>query len=1312
MVKGVGIYTGNFIPPTNLLALTQTANSNGSPSAAITSGQTVMLTLQSSPAVDSAYATVLTNTATVTYTTTAIYAPVQSAVALGGGGGGAFTISQVVGASGGSGGGGSTDTGFGPGLSTQFSTYGYGYGNAGGTGMAYTNNVLTGGGGGGGAGVAGTSPSVTTTSATTLGSFYLNGTSQYLTAATGSNSSFEANIDFTVEAWIYLSSYNSATITGAGLIGTSGASTASGWYINVGQDANTLRLTSDATGTWADNLSVTTGNGISLNTWTHIALCRNGSNIRLFKNGQIVASSASANTWSFTTPQGVAYIGGPTVGTYTRYLNGYVTNLRIIKGTALYTNTFTPSTIPLTAVTNTTLLLNVSSNDTYITDSSSNNYTITNANSTPYVLFTPFTNTASTSIDPGTGGINTVGTGGVGTIIGTAGQGGMGNNTYSSWLQAVSKGEAIVKGGGIAFNGTSNQYLLVQHGTTLNFPAAATAGTDFTIECWVYLNAHTAGSPCVFANHSSSGTGAIALFAGHGSILFGNTGTSTNKWGIYTPTTGTWTIIGNSANGTDIVYNTWHHLAITRQGSGTNNAKFYLNGQLEAQATWTVIVGPSITTWWISASGDGTNGTQLNGTVSNFRVTGSAVYTGPFTPPTSTLERVQAAGTNITAINDVGKTYSVQFSGTNQYIYANNTQFNLSTDFTVEGWFYPTSFATAMNFFDTLPIGGTATRATSFVLRTVITTGTVSFFSNSVTTTTTAALTVNSWNHIAVTRIGTTIKIYINGIASATITGNSTSFTGGSILVGTNADAVTGTAGFIGYISNVRVVNGLGVYVGDFTVPTTTLTATQASPGRNILGITTNQTVFLGLQNSSHTESTGFAVNLTPINLSLPTLTQTPFKSVVRFLMNTSDLVDYSSNIIPISIGTGGAARSASSPFSSPITNYYICGGGSGGAGTFYSFGGAGGGGTGAGISEAGTAGLANTGGGGGGGGGFSGTSAVSGAGGSGISIIRYSGTLPDAAVTTGSPIGPVTSGNYKYYVFTGTGSLIFSSLIPVEYLVVAGGGGGGGGQGGGGGAGGLLTGSSLQLSNTQTHTVTVGGGGAGGASGGSAATMYKGTNGNNSVLSSITAYGGGGGGSAGSSTASNAIGLDGGSGGGGGNGSATTTGGAGNTPATTPSQGYTGGAGLSGSFDSGGGGGAGAVGNPATAGNGGNGGTGVASSITGTSVTYAGGGGGTGNSTVGAGGTGGGGAGGRNTPIIGTVNTGGGGGGGRDATGATGGSGIVVIAYPNTYPNLVTVTGTLTINGSANNTVPDTASRPGYKIYKFTAGTGTIRWY
>ena len=207
-----------------------------------------------------------------------------------------------------------------------------------------------------------------------------------------------------------------------------------------------------------------------------------------------------------------------------------------------------------------------------------------------------------------------------------------------------------------------------------------------------------------------------------------------------------------------------------------------------------------------------------------------------------------------------------------------------------------------------------------------------------------------------------------------------------------------------------------------------------------------------------------------------------------------------------------------------------------------------------------------------------------------------------------------------------------------VEYLVVAGGGGGGNGGAGGGG---LLTGMVPVTAGT-SYTVTVGAGG--GAGGG-------GTNGQNSVFSSITALGGG------------APNLAGGSGGGAG--FSIGPGGAG-----TVGQGNIGGANtFTSNNTTGGGGGAGTVGLPTVGvSTGGGGGAGIASAISGTVTTYAGGGGGSGNTGAqGAGGVGGGGAGSNNAGTAGAVNTGGGGGGGWNSSGA-GGSGIVIISYPDIY--------------------------------------------
>ena len=249
------------------------------------------------------------------------------------------------------------------------------------------------------------------------------------------------------------------------------------------------------------------------------------------------------------------------------------------------------------------------------------------------------------------------------------------------------------------------------------------------------------------------------------------------------------------------------------------------------------------------------------------------------------------------------------------------------------------------------------------------------------------------------------------------------------------------------------------------------------------------------------------------------------------------------------------------------------------------------------------------------------------------------------------------------------------STNVSADYLVVAGGGGGGAFEGAGGGAGGFLT-STATLSTLNTYSITVG---SGGTSAGSSAGA--GNNGSNSVisgtgLSTITSVGGGGGGGLGSQAGKN------GGSGGGASSNSTTVG------LATAGQGNNGGlgTGVPSSGTGGGGGGAGEAGNTDGAGYGGDG---LASSISGSSVIYAGGGAGY-NSSGSQGGTGGGG----NQSTSGTVNTGGGGGAWDGVTPAgAGGSGIVIISYTSATPKFVG--GTITTSG-------------GKQIHTFTS-SGTL---
>ena len=270
----------------------------------------------------------------------------------------------------------------------------------------------------------------------------------------------------------------------------------------------------------------------------------------------------------------------------------------------------------------------------------------------------------------------------------------------------------------------------------------------------------------------------------------------------------------------------------------------------------------------------------------------------------------------------------------------------------------------------------------------------------------------------------------------------------------------------------------------------------------------------------------------------------------------------------------------------------------------------------------------------------------------------RVKGLSTERVLSISATGGTITTdGNYKIHSFTNTGNTNFvvTGSGTVEYLVIAGGGGGGSANTGGGGAGGYRTASGFAVT-AQTYTITVGAGGAGGIY---SEAIYSGSKGSDSTFSTITSEGGG-------LAPSSGTGGSGGSGGGNAYNQNTGTGGL-----ATSGQGNNGGLGKGATpaYGGGGGGGAGGVGQNAPSG-GGAGGNGLASSITGSSITRAGGGGGSAQGgSGGAGGSGGGGSGSNSNVagISGTANTGSGGGaggGGSAGVGGGGGSGIVILKY------------------------------------------------
>ena len=122
--------------------------------------------------------------------------------------------------------------------------------------------------------------------------------------------------------------------------------------------------------------------------WTHIAVAReaNGTT-RMFFDGVQQGATANLGSTSLNSGSSTFNVGLLSVATGQHY-NGLLSNVRVVKGSALYTANFTPPTTPLTAITGTSLL--TAQDAVTVTDASTNNFTITRVGDAKASEVSPF----------------------------------------------------------------------------------------------------------------------------------------------------------------------------------------------------------------------------------------------------------------------------------------------------------------------------------------------------------------------------------------------------------------------------------------------------------------------------------------------------------------------------------------------------------------------------------------------------------------------------------------------------------------------------------------------------------------------------------------------------------------------------------------------------------------------------------------------------------------------------------------------------------------------------------------------------------
>lgn len=190
-----------------------------------------------------------------------------------------------------------------------------------------------------------------------------------------------------------------------------------------------------------------------------------------------------------------------------------------------------------------------------------------------------------------------------------------------------------------------------------------------------------------------------------------------------------------------------------------------------------------------------------------------------FVDSSATPKTLTAVGGAIltTAQKKVG-TASLSLDGTTAYVSVpSSTDFDFgSGDFTIEAWIYPTSLSAA-NLIVSKWVSGTASSC-SFII--YLSAGKLQLSygvgSTNAGTSSTTSVVTGVWTHVAVSKIGTTVRYFINGILDAT-----TMPLIGSINTNTNPLKIgtqdNNSSYFAGYMDAFRITKGVGRYLASFT---------------------------------------------------------------------------------------------------------------------------------------------------------------------------------------------------------------------------------------------------------------------------------------------------------------------------------------------------------------------------------------------------------------------------------------------------------------------------------------------------------------
>jgi hypothetical protein len=493
--------------------------------------------------------------------------------------------------------------------------------------------------------------------------------------------------------------------------------------------------------------------------WHHVALVRSSGVYTLYVDGVSTTTASIATSFTATRFQ----IGEADVGSVNSFYGGYISNLRIVNGTAVYTTAFTPPTEPLTAIAGTSLLACQSN---YFVDNSTNGFTFTVSGTPKVTSFSPFVNAEAITL-AANGGSFIVN--GAGDRLTTTESLGSGDFTVEFWAYTLTATDdpffetrtANLSPTGLTFTAvTSSNVRIFDSGIRLTVTGVSYVNqwVHFAIErssgtITIYVNGTAGGSVANTTNYSDTS------FCIGGSPYYGPTNAYISNFRL---------VKGSAVYGGNFTPPTAPLTAIT-------NTELLLNFADAAIFDYAAL--------------------SNLGTIGNADISTAVVKYG---------------------------TGSLAFDGTGDWLQIDESSiFAFGTgDFTIEMWVYNTTNApTYAVLWDTRDSEPDDSSHITLNL------GKPSWWYNGAARIQPAtAPTINTWYHLAVARSGTSTKMFIDGTQVGSTYSDSNDYKANDYArIGSASDNPSGLNYFNGYIDDLRITNGLARYTSAFTPPTAAL---------------------------------------------------------------------------------------------------------------------------------------------------------------------------------------------------------------------------------------------------------------------------------------------------------------------------------------------------------------------------------------------------------------------------------------------------------------------------------------------------------